>query len=549
MSQNRLEDDTFIPQVFVRGGGTDPLVDLYVVKAPNGQPATFTLNPAYRPGDRVRIQDGLGNANTQPITILASSDRPIAGSGTSLAIGTANGGFELTLVADGPNEYWMASSISPTIATSVPTPLLITRATTVIIDPINGNDATPNGPFQTAARFNQWVKGATIANTLTVQVLSTLLPTDEPIAPECRTISGSFFSGSIQVDGTPGVTALATGTLTAGTVNIDPATNTRSTVEATDLAGGFGPFQNNFLSTTGTTPTIGAWLMNPKGALCDTTQAADTSNNTTDFASGEAFAVQSMPGITFSGTGIINENTDGTFALGFLNLSIGGQPFFDGNIGVFASQCVFTSPLAYSSERFISECDNCLLTLGYKGANPTSLIVLDTGGTNTLPQTQGSVQMEDNHYVTGGGIVVGTNAASPISNAHIGNSLFTFSGVQFQDCTNIAALQCEYGGFVQCLGTNARLWGNGNGLGLGVGVGATVLVSTNGHSLVTGTTGDFGFFTSGGAVDQHGYPWTPSTYGAAIASTWSNLYNAGQLNNGAHYPATNAHVVAQSGSR
>jgi|SRR5579859_7429630 len=108
MPLNRLPNDTFISQVLSTGGGTDPLIDLYVVKAPNGQPATFALNPAYRPGDRVQIVDGAGNAGSQPITITATET--ILGHGHSLTINTDLAGVALAKVQDGPNEVWVVQA-------------------------------------------------------------------------------------------------------------------------------------------------------------------------------------------------------------------------------------------------------------------------------------------------------------------------------------------------------------------------------------------------------------------------------------------------------
>ena len=127
------------------------------------------------------------------------------------------------------------------------------------------------------------------------------------------------------------------------------------------------------------------------------------------------------------------------------------------------------------------------------------------------------------------------------------------SGAQFQDLTGSAAIQVfgdDVLGVATDVSSASLLWGNGNaGPGLLVWPGATAIVSAGTPPTVTGSGGEFAFQPpNGGAPDINAWSFDEAATGTYVnrqASSWAALTNAALLNFNAHYPATNAHVIAR----
>lgn len=414
--------------------------------------------------------------------------------------------------------------------------------TTIVLDPIGGNDNNPGGPYKTVAKVNSVLASSTISAAVTVSVLSTPGGGDVAFAPQNVNLIDP--AGSLTVTGTSGITSAHSGTLTSGTVAIDPSTGTRQTVEATALTS-FSPYRYQYLRdiTTG----AGAWLMNPRtGHLCDTTRPATVSSSPVEgsFASGNSYVIENRVTLNVTAPDVRNNTTATQFGCTFVDLNVGGFPvFYDINVGYYAIRCTFPSAFGYDSAGGRPLLTDCLLNAPVGGAtqayltnDPSATMAMAFGGIVTTGAELGSLSLTESVYVTGVGLILQQGSSLIVADQ---------AGAQFQDCTSAdAAIRVELPGVLDARG--GTLWGTGNtGAGVQIGFGAMAFVSSTDpvQTSLTGTGGDFTFRLANGTSDNVATTFVNGShaYTATYAASWGAVY--GDSGPYAMYPATRAGLI------
>ena len=160
MGQNRVLGSPFQTSAISEGTKSTHKVDLYEVSAPMGAPVVMTLDPNAVTGDRVSIQDVVGNAGSQAITIAPSEGQTILGYDSAISIATDYGRVDLSYV--GVLKTWIPtlggalaasgfpriSAIGPSVSTGVPAPQTVTGTASVT----NGSTSVAFSTSQTFAQ-------------------------------------------------------------------------------------------------------------------------------------------------------------------------------------------------------------------------------------------------------------------------------------------------------------------------------------------------------------------------------------------------------------
>jgi hypothetical protein len=536
MGRNRALGTPFEVATISSSQTTEAHIDMYAVDAAPGSPVTLILDPNAFNGDQVVIQDVGDNASEQPIVVQASPGQTILnGFGTSISVAISGSGVQLTF--DQNLGGWI-----PQMCVCL-APQQITTPSTVVVDPINGNDATASGPFKTVARLNAYLAGAKVSGTdvLTVQFTSSPPATDEEFAP----IGLNFIDGATMlVMATP--TIVHTGTLTAGTTALNPPTNTRETLVDSALAS-WAPYQ--YLLVRDTTQDSSTWIaLAPSANTATVGQPATNPVTPNTFASpsimtaGDSYQIETRVTIAL-GTWLVyaNDPVNVEDTVIFQDLNIAADCFMfmvDENDFYLFRRCAFFTEFGFDGASPIT-CENCAF-LGPIGSGLPAFLgagqlyanfgLMVTNG-EEFAQPLVNVKFGGHCYVTGFGLAA--NGASSVE---------VTTGLQVQDTTGLdAAINGPFDS------AGSVVWGSGNA-GAGIAVSSPVFVATT-NTYVTGAAGDFIMATTFGGFANVAFAFNIATgayISPPIACSWANLFapTPAGFGGGAHRPENNSHIMA-----
>lgn len=396
-------------------------------------------------------------------------------------------------------------------------------------------------PIASTARVNELLENVQIDASTFLRVF--YLSDDASGTP--LNLNRTCVGGALYFYGAPHV--VRQGTLTAGTVGRNVATQRRDQVEDASLLD-WSPYANMFLTDTAAGVSCAIVKALP-GAASTAYVSSPVDDSLGDFA----------PGVLASGDGY-DVSHGSQITLGDLTFAAGSTfpdvEFFDfdllsgptsGALLVTYRRCRPLAQLPQSAATFLFV--NCILGAHSDFDNwysPASGFDIFAGLYVTKAQDGGFyLSLFGNVYVTGVGLYYGT-LGYLVGDAFGGPGWD--AAVQLQDCTSplgamwFTGVSLDLNASVLGDGTSSPgpIWGNGNaGAGLAFGPSSSVRLAA-GTMTATGAGGDFAF--PGAAAPTTGRPWveTLGGYGPAESCTWGNLDAAGDL----HANDTGAHAIA-----
>jgi len=515
-------------------------------------------------GTPTLLMDGLPFANAYDRTQDPGVWHPArALTPANLDLPVIQGGFGGLAIGDG------GSIISDGYQTSS----IIVPSLSFFVDPSNVSGLASDGydgltsstPILTIAELNRRYRGRTINVPTTVTIMSNILSGDDPLNLSTITITPS---GTLLFAGTPQIKY--SGTLTSGTIAINPLGNQRQVLEDTALgATGWDGYVGDIITSL-TADGYEAWVVKLDGvASADKAFASRAYNYNAGtiggYHSGDTYQISigsdmRLGNISPKALTVLNfTQSSGQLNFqdfNFVSTSSVSIPTFIDNIGMIFIRCKFGDPLVFSAGSCATTLENC-----YVGnfPIPPSGNFSDQGIQSVAPEgfqfEAGVYQsyqsdfcaylaLTNDVYVTGWGIEVGPSNIITLG-VEGGNQTGNDGGAQFQDCLSSA---------ITLSSSNATLgayeplqtilaWGTGNdGYGVLVGQGVNCFV---GPSIVTGAMGDFAFNTTNNGIISTARAWdeTSGTWTTPIATTWTNLSSS--LENNAHNVATNSVIISK----
>lgn len=346
------------------------------------------------------------------------------------------------------------------------------------------------------------------------------------------------------------------GTLNAGTIAINPATNQRQAVHTTDVAN-FNPFVFTGLGGAAANPCLlvdlqaprngtGAWIVSATGpaspSMSRPVQGAGAGAlNPVDsyqIQRGCIIGLALTPDPTATGTGAITF-TDFAFNVD----SIGPN-------GAAYTRCSWLGPLASGGSNFLS----CFFGQGiFEDGHAQGSITIEAGVLVVTgnDSTTATIVMSGDLYVTGQSLVLATGVYSDVFfSPGIG------AGVQIQDNADASGgIQVAASVALGGLSLPTLIWGTGNaGPGIGIFPGGVATVTATLPPIVTGAGGDFAFRGENGnanvtvarAWNEAIGAYTEAGGVATRTTTWAHFaaaIGAGGFAFQAHNPATDAAIV------
>jgi hypothetical protein len=492
-------------------------------------------------GDAYEVADGDGSCSSgSPITVTAGAGQTIQG-GSTLVLSSAFAWARMTFLE--PLRAWVVFEPGAGGSTRVlPTPLTFT---TIYVDPADesghASDANPGTdpafPILSTAHLNALIfLGSMIGDTLIQYESDDLSGTQL----DYSTLVANGFALSIA--GTPQVLHSG-GTLAAGTVAIDPATQQRQTVHTSDLAS-FVPYVVTALGGGAANPTrvndttthSGAWVMS---AATPATPDLTRPISNASFALG-ALTIGDPYTITRGSILSLAPMGQTEIAASLQDFALDAATFGSLNELTSYLRCTF---LFFTPPGDLIDCMAASDFTVYGGSQFAA-----AGGAVCAGCFCSALQLTADVYITGTRLLCSgeSTATTSIVNSDLGGNA---AGIQLQDCAGFFGAMLV--GAASQVDISDLVWGTGN-------TGAGVLMEANGKltigsttvvPTVTGAQGDLGFATPpGGGIVNLARAWDEGggAYTTARATTWANFaaaLGAGGLDYNAHYLSINAHVV------
>ena len=407
-------------------------------------------------------------------------------------------------------------------------------------------------PLLTLAEFNRRVAYQEFSNLCTVTLTgdwnpATDMPLDLSTVRYVNNQAGST-SGSFVFKGTPVVSH--TGTLTAGTTAINPATQQRQVLADTALAvNGWAAFEGLFCVIVGGARAGHSCVVVKHIAGGETAYASRPEAFTGTYGaagpmvSGDAYQVQRGSNLGVGCARFLAWESAGYPPVVFQDVTfVSGNGYFSDMGFSLCVRCDLRTqgPLMFSTVNDL-DLENC--NVGQLD-RVFSLVYMNAGTWSGAGDAQ-AVLCEGDCYITGP-LLVTPNTQDGIQSFQVLTG--TGSGAQIQDVTGdaltVVGTRCKI---------DALLWGNGNtGAGIRVGAGASVMVpGTESPAKVATVTGanDFTFSTpNNGAAATSANPWSTVTnaYAAPVATTWALFATSvvgGGFAENAHNPQLDAHLL------
>ena len=479
----------------------------------------------------------------------------------NLDLPVIQGGFGGLAIGDTGSIYTNGTQVSS----------IITPSLSFFVDPSNvsGNASdgydglTSSTPILTIAELNRRYRCRIVTVPTTVTLMSGILSGDDPLDLSTVTIAPA---GTLLFAGTPQVKY--SGTLTSGTVPINPLTNQRQILEDTALGvNGWDGYVGDIITSL-TADGYEAWVVKLDGvASADKAFASRAYNYNAGtiggYHSGDTYQISigsdmRLGNISPQVKTILNSvQLSGQLNFqdfNFVSTENSFIPTFVDNIGMIFIRCKFGEPLVFSAGSCATTFENCYVgnfpIPPSGGISDEGLLTVAPEGFQFVAGVYQSYQadfcpylgLSYDVYVTGWGITVGPSAIITLV-IESDNVTGYDGGAQFHDCLTsaitLASSNATLGGYepLQTILT----WGTGNdGYGVLVGQGVSCFV---GPSIVTGAMGDFAFNTTNNGIISTARAWdeTTGTWTAPIATTWTNL--SGSLENNAHNVATNSVII------
>jgi hypothetical protein len=463
------------------------------------------------------------------------------------------------------------------INNGVQTSSIVTPNLSFFVDPSNvsghasdGYDGlTSSTPILTITEFNRRYRHRLINTATIVTFMSNVLSGDSSLDLSTVTLTST---GTLLFAGTPQVKH--TGTLTSGTISINPLTNQRQILEDTGLGvNGWDGYVGDII--TNNVDGYDAWIVKVDGISSNDKAFASRGYNYSaitigGYNSGDTYQVSTgsdmkigniSPKIVLSSSFTVGSGQVTFQDFNFLSSNAVTAPIIIDDVGMYFIRCKFGDPFVSTAGSSLTTLHNCYI--GNNGAGAPSNINSLLGFQSTSP---GGIQMnagvwqsyagdfatyialQFDVYVTGWGVSV--DRATIIDLVIQGLDVIGFDGgAQFQDCINPAsAIDVSLSNGLGSTGATSSffVWGSGN-LGYGITINGGVTVTTGNTNLLTGTLGDFAFATNTGRVttgrawDETGAVWTSSR-----STTWTNFSSSiagGGFNYNAHNVATNSAII------
>jgi hypothetical protein len=519
-------------------------------------------------GTPTLLMDGLPFANAYDRTQDPGVWHPArALTPANLDLPVIQGGFGGLAIGDG------GSIISDGYQTSS----IIVPSLSFFVDPSNVSGLASDGydgltsstPILTIAELNRRYRGRTVTTINTVTFMSDVLSDDDLL--DLSTVSLGT-GGAINYVGTPHITH--TGTLTSGTVPINPAINQRQVIEDTGLGvNGWTGYDGYYISSI--SDSYDAWIVKVDGTVSAdkafTTRPYNLSTNEIGmFSSGSSYQIaigSNMMIGNISPTVLTPPQSFGNQGVTFKDFNFiptGGIPLIIDNTGIVFTRCKFSDPFATAYGNDSTTLYNC--NLGNSPVGPPSTYLSTQGIQSTsiggigmfagLYNSYGSdfcqfLLLGLDVYVTGWGLLIDPFAISSLTITGY-NSVGVFSGVQIHDTISpTAAILCNktiiFGDSTisPAAPYNAGfIWGTGNdGYGMVISSGVTVTLDSTIIPILTGALGDFAFDNKGGLITT-GRAWNEltGTWTSPINTNWANFI----LSIGSSGFGYNAHNVANN---
>jgi hypothetical protein len=416
--------------------------------------------------------------------------------------------------------------------------------TTITIDPIAGNDegnGTVGAPLRNIAEFWRRLRDGTPSGAYTVSFLSAPLATDLSMP-----VRVNFTNAQITVNG--GRTAARSSSLTAGTAvqNSAGANGGTATVGVDSTVVSWTADVGRLLRiTSGADTNNSAWVMkdtnpvlaNSARLSATRTLASPGGNAVATIASGDAYAVEDPWGLRFgphdflAGSGgsslTYNDfNVNGQSTIEFVGLRGAGG----GSMTVTFNRCRMgfgaTGSIPRACGGLIFNCNQCYCSLvaplSVEFAAPITIngspIVGGAGNLNA-----GAYTLTNDTYVQASSGQNGLTISGTGRAVQLGPSFSTTIGVAVFDGA-VANMFVGRGAIVFASG---RVWGQtggANATGWFQASGVSTIFG-NGVQSVTGTNGGGDFKLGQGQTTYRFWNEAGAVYSAAIACTWTNLFN------------------------